>query len=536
MTAPQSLFRESFDSNTRQTNRIVQWLLLCQWAFVVVLSLLVTPGTWIAETGRLNVHIAGAIAGAGLLALGPWALIRVAPTAAGTRYVVATAQMLFSAVIIHMTGGRIESHFHIFGSLAILAFYRDWKVIAVATAVTGVDHILRGLFLPQSIYGLTSPQLLRSFVHIGWVVFEDVFLLMGVSNQVRRMVDIAETKADREAVQRRTDELFAQTLDQLNTGSELTTSTEQALNTLRRVRKALDNLVSTEHVVDEANRNINRAAEHTGRQMESLSNQANDQASHVTESSAAVEEMVANLSSVNQIVQKQNDNIDTVTRDVTRAQEDANLLSSTVDRLGHAGEQIHEMVSVIANVASQTQLLAMNAAIEAAHAGDAGRGFSVVAGEIRKLSEQTSAEVNEIHDQVETITSSIEEARGAVERTAGSYRSAAEGFSNVRHAFSQIASANQELTQGGNEVLQAISALREITNAVRDLSEDTRATQGEVTQAAQQLDGARTTLGSVTAEITESMDAIAEAIQEAADVAVILEDQLETVASQREGA
>ena len=62
--------------------------------------------------------------------------------------------MLMSALLIHLTGGRIETHFHVFGSLAILAFYRDWRVLISASAVVTVDHLLRGFFWPQSVYGV----------------------------------------------------------------------------------------------------------------------------------------------------------------------------------------------------------------------------------------------------------------------------------------------------------------------------------------------------------------------------------------------
>lgn len=527
------LFWKSFNQNAVETGRILQWLFLAQWLFVVLLAVFVTPRTWIGATPQVQIHQIVAVVMGGLLAAGPWWLIRAAPSQPTTRYIAAVSQLLFSVVIIHITGGRIESHFHIFGSLAILSFYRDWKVIAVATAVTAVDHIVRGLFLPQSIYGLADLQLFRSWEHVGWIVVESAFLVVGIRNQLGRMHEIARTKGDWEEAQERTTDLLNRTVEQLNTGSRLTTSAEEALTMVNRIRESLENLVSTEQVVDSANHDINNAAHRTQEEMVKLAEQATDQASHVAESSASIEEMVANITNVNQIVQRQSQNIDGVNRDVSEAQQAARLLSETIERLGNAGNQIHKMVGVIANVASQTQLLAMNAAIEAAHAGESGRGFSVVAGEIRNLSEQTSAEVNQIKAQVNTIVSSIDDARGAVERTASSYKSAADGFSDVRQAFSQIAAANSQLDEGGREILQAVSALQDITHTVRDLSQETRETQSGVTTAATTLDHARLTLSRVTAEITESIEAISRVVQATADVAASLEAQLEMVAQHR---
>ena len=69
-----------------------------------------------------------------------------------------SAQMLMGALLIHLTGGRIETHFHVFGSLAFLAFYRDWRVLVPATVVVALDHLLRGIFWPQSVYGVAGRE------------------------------------------------------------------------------------------------------------------------------------------------------------------------------------------------------------------------------------------------------------------------------------------------------------------------------------------------------------------------------------------
>src|SRR5437868_7212817 len=89
-----------------------------------------------------------------------------------TRHAVAVGQMLTSALLIHLTGGRIETHFHVFGSLALLAFYRDWRVLVSASAVVGIDHLLRGIYWPQSVYGVIEAEPWRWVEHAGWVVFE----------------------------------------------------------------------------------------------------------------------------------------------------------------------------------------------------------------------------------------------------------------------------------------------------------------------------------------------------------------------------
>jgi PAS domain S-box-containing protein len=99
--------------------------------------------------------------------------------------------MMMSALLIHLTGGRIETHFHVFGSLAFLAFYRDWRVLVPATLVVAADHFFRGLFWPESVYGVLSVSQWRWLEHAGWVIFEDAVLYVAIKRSVAEMWDIA---------------------------------------------------------------------------------------------------------------------------------------------------------------------------------------------------------------------------------------------------------------------------------------------------------------------------------------------------------
>jgi signal transduction histidine kinase len=108
--------------------------------------------------------------------------------------------MLWSALLIHLTGGRIETHFHVFGSLAFLAFYRDWKVLVVATIVVAADHLIRQIFWPESVYGIANPEWWRFLEHAFWVVFEDIVLVIGCLEGVKVMHAIAQRGAEVEAL------------------------------------------------------------------------------------------------------------------------------------------------------------------------------------------------------------------------------------------------------------------------------------------------------------------------------------------------
>src|SRR5437868_9488883 len=118
-------------------------------------------------------------------------MARAWPGQTVTRYVIAVAQMLMSALLISVTGGRIETHFHVFDSLVILSCYRDWRVLVPATIVVALDHFLRCIYLPYSVYGVLSASPWRSIEHAGWVIFEDVFLVISCFRSINDMRSIA---------------------------------------------------------------------------------------------------------------------------------------------------------------------------------------------------------------------------------------------------------------------------------------------------------------------------------------------------------
>jgi len=120
-----------------------------------------------------------------------------------TRHVIAFAQMAWSALLIHLSGGRIETHFHVFGSLAFLAFYRDWRVLITASVVVAVDHFVRGMWWPQSAFGVFVESPYRWLEHVAWVVFEDVFLIASCVRGDRESREICRRRAILEATNAR---------------------------------------------------------------------------------------------------------------------------------------------------------------------------------------------------------------------------------------------------------------------------------------------------------------------------------------------
>lgn len=199
----EELFQEHRRSVWARTDRLMGALMMAQWIFAIGLALVLSPYTWEGRIKSPHVHVYAAVfLGAAISSL-PVLLSLKRPGRLGTRLVVAVAQMLWSALLIHLSGGRIETHFHVFGSLAFLAFYRDIRVLVVATVVVAADHYVRGLLWPDSVYGIANPEWWRFLEHAFWVAFEDIVLVFGCIESAKEMRLIALRRAEAELLSER---------------------------------------------------------------------------------------------------------------------------------------------------------------------------------------------------------------------------------------------------------------------------------------------------------------------------------------------
>ncbi len=199
-------YREQLHRVYERVDTLFAVLLLLEWSAAVSFAILVTPYTWAGETRWLHLHVWAAIfLGGGIVSL-PVAATILRPATAMTRHAVATGQMLMSVLLIHLSGGRIEFHFHVFVSLAFLSLYRDWRVLITASAVVAVDHFLRGIYWPRSVYGVLASSPWRWLEHSAWVIFEDVVLVRACRQSCENMRELAIQHAEIEAAHARVEQ------------------------------------------------------------------------------------------------------------------------------------------------------------------------------------------------------------------------------------------------------------------------------------------------------------------------------------------
>jgi two-component system, sensor histidine kinase and response regulator len=232
------LFQEHQRKIIHQTSHLFAYLMIMQWVGGIVAALVITPHTWAGTTSTIHLHVwAALILGATISSL-PIFLAFTRPCHTSTRHVIAIAQMLTSALLIHITGGRIETHFHVFGSLAFLAFYRDWRVFIPATIVVGLDHMVRGIFWPQSVYGILSTTPWRSVEHAAWVIFEDIFLILSCRRGLQEMRDIASHRAQLEDTNQLIEAKVIERTQELTVAYEALSQAKEAAEAANRAKSA----------------------------------------------------------------------------------------------------------------------------------------------------------------------------------------------------------------------------------------------------------------------------------------------------------
>ncbi|MBR6199126.1 MAG: HAMP domain-containing protein [Spirochaetales bacterium] len=204
----------------------------------------------------------------------------------------------------------------------------------------------------------------------------------------------------------------------------------------------------------------------------SLERMIENQANGVAQASAAVEEMIGNISSVNGTVEQMAASFTALEKNTNEGIEKQRGVADYVLDIQQQSIALQDANAAITNVASETNLLAMNAAIEAAHAGESGKGFAVVAAEIRKLSETSSAESRKISEELSKITATIEAVVAAARESSESFVGVTDKITKTDELIALIRSAMEEQQIGSKQIAEALRVMNDSTTEVRTASHE----------------------------------------------------------------
>lgn len=500
------LYLKHLSTIDRQSDLMFGGLLLIQWIICPLLALLSEPES------RQTRLLAGLIGG--LLACLPAILCFIQPGLRFNRFAVAVGQMAMSGLLIYLSGGHIETHFHVFVSLTLLGFYRDAWVFVPAILVALLDHSIRGWYWPATLYETSLPEVWRTVKFIGWMGVETMVLVYLCKLSWREMLQLAGQRAKLESTNQNVEAAVAQRTEELKqkeqglqamvarlsavihqvrmSGIQVTGATTSIAASARQQEASIAEQAAAAAQIWSTSREISATSKELVGTMDGVAKAAEDTGALASDGAQFLAEMQSGMAHVVGA---------------------STAIVSKLAVLSEKANKINSVVTTISKVADQTNLLSLNAAIEAEKAGEAGRGFGVVATEIRRLADQTAVATLDIDQVIKEMQSAVSVGVMGMDKFTDEVRRSEESVSRVAERLGSIMERVQGMTRRFEEVnygmksqAQGASQIAESISQMAQAAQQTSASVRDFTTVINQLQSATQGLQVIVSEAQASPD------------------------------
>ncbi len=423
-----------------------------------------------------HIHVIWAGAAATIISLG---VCYFRPGTLLSRSVLAIAYVIYSATFIHLSGGLIELHFHVFAVLVAFSIYYDWRVIIITAFAVAIHH-LYGLMEAFYVVYAPNPNLVIYFLHVLFVLIISGILCYQceISRRSLQLINLQNRELKTALTNIEGKRHFGQTVTEriMSVTAGLNVSTNQQVIGSQQQVSALSEVTNTLSELTRTAQNISDSSSH----INTLTEDAQVAAFQILTATSAVEQT---NEEGRQAVERSIYNNQLVSKLYTELME---ILSSLRARSG----DIKRVLAILRGISDETHLLALNAAIEAAGAGEYGERFAVVAHEVKALSNRSieaSGEVGSILNQLET----------GVREAAASVEAGQDATMSALLVSQESQSASEKLTQAIHQSSSEVTRIEHILDSLKELTKEISHATGQQFTASNRAVEALKEVGSI---------------------------------------